>query len=98
MQVATPGSCDAGSAASAGLPVYTDALVEEKFEGRGVGRTTLGMLAEELGLDLARAKQKLAARNVPMRDDETLKDAANKAGTAPMEILKIILAGEPVKT
>jgi hypothetical protein len=56
------------------------------------------MLAEEIGFDLAVAKKKLAARNLSMKDDETLKDAAAKAGTAPMEILKVILVGEPAKT
>ena len=85
------------TAAPATQPVYTDELVDEKFEGRGMGRKTLAMLSEEIGFDLAKAKKKLAARNVSMKDDETLKDAANKAGTAPMEILKVILVGEPVK-
>jgi hypothetical protein len=84
--------------APAGPPVYTDQLVDEKFEGRGMGRKTLAMLSEEIGFDLAKAKTKLAARNLSMKDDETLKDAATKAGTAPMEILKVILVGEPVKT
>jgi hypothetical protein len=85
------------TAAPAGQPVYTDELVDEKFEGRGMGRKTLAMLSEEIGFDLAKAKKKLAARNLSMKDDETLKDAATKAGTAPMEILKAILVGEPVK-
>jgi hypothetical protein len=86
------------NAAPAGQPVYTDELVDEKFEGRGMGRKTLAQLAEEIGFDIAKAKRKLAARNMSMKDDETLKDAATKAGTAPMEILKVILVGEPVKT
>jgi hypothetical protein len=86
------------TATPAGQPVYTDEMVDQKFEGRGMGRKTLAMLADEIGFDLAKAKQKLVARNLSMKDDETLKDAASKAGTAPMEILKIILVGEPVKT
>lgn len=86
------------TAAPAGPPVYTDELVDEKFEGRGMGRKTLAMLSGELGFDLAGAKRKLAARNLSMKDDETLKDAANNAGTAPMEILKILLVGEPVRS
>jgi len=87
----------ASFAAPAGKPVYTAELVDDKFEGRGMGRKTLAMLADEIGFDLAKAKEKLAARNVVMKDDETLKDAATKAGVAPMEILKIILVGEPVR-
>jgi hypothetical protein len=86
------------AAVAAGQPVYTDEMIDEKFEGRGMGRKTLAMLAEEIGFDPATAKKKLAARSLSWRDDETLKDAAAKAGTAPMEILKVILVGEPVKT
>lgn len=86
------------TAAPAGQPVYTDELVDEKFDGRGMGRKTLVMLSKEIGFDLAEAKKKLAARNLSMKDDDTLKDAATKAGTAPMEILKVILVGEPVGT
>ena len=86
------------TAAPAERPVYTDELVDQTFEGRGMGRKTLAMLADEIGFDLAKAKTKLAARNLSMKDDETLKDAAAKAGTAPMEILKVILVGEPVRT
>jgi hypothetical protein len=90
-------SASAQPAAPVGQPVYTDELVDEKFEGRGMGRKTLAMLADEIGFDLAKARAKLAARNVVMKDDETLKDAATKAGLAPLEILKIILVGEPIK-
>ena len=90
-------SPSAQPAAPVAQPVYTDELVDEKFEGRGMGRKTLAMLADEIGFDLAKARAKLAARNVVMKDDETLKDAATKAGLAPLEILKIILVGEPKK-
>lgn len=85
-------------AAPAGQMIYTDQLVDEKFEGRGMGGKTLTILSEEIGFDLAKARQKLAARNLSMKDNETLKEAASKAGTAPMEILKIILVGELVKS
>jgi len=95
LQTATPSATP--PAAPAGQSVYTDEMVDEKFEGRGMGRMTLAMLASEIGFDLAKAKKKLSARNVVMKDDETLKEAATKAGTAPMEIMKIILVGEPVK-
>ncbi len=94
---AFPAPPNAPVAETARRPVYTEELVDEKFEGRGMGRKSLAMIADENGLDLAKAKSKLAARNLSMKDDETLKDAASNAGTAPMEIMKIILVGEPVK-
>ncbi|MDP2240646.1 MAG: DUF4405 domain-containing protein [Burkholderiales bacterium] len=77
--------------------VYTEELVDEYFEGRGMGRKTLAMISEENGLDLALAKKKLAARKVDMKDTDTLKEAATKAGSAPMEIMKILMVGEPVR-
>lgn len=85
------------AAAPAKQPVYTAELVDEKFEGRGMGRKTLAMIAEETGLDLAKAQRKLAARNISLKDDETLKEAAAKAGTAPVELLKIVFVGEPIR-
>lgn len=88
----------AGSAAHpAELQVYTDELVEERFEGRGIGRKTLAMITHENGLDLAVARKKLAARQVAVKDDETLKDAAARIQTAPVELMKIIFVGEPVR-
>ncbi len=32
-----------------------------------------------------------------MKDDEPLKDAAARAKTAPLELMKIIFVGEPVR-
>ncbi|MDZ4164325.1 MAG: DUF4405 domain-containing protein [Smithellaceae bacterium] len=77
--------------------LYTEELVDERFEGRGMGRKTLAMICEENGLDLALARKKLAARQLVMKDDETLKEAATRFSSAPMEIMKVILVGEPVK-
>jgi hypothetical protein len=77
--------------------VYTPELVDQKFEGRGMGRKTLPVLADEIGFDLGRAREKLAVSKLVIKDDEALKDAAARAGMAPMEILKIILVGEPVR-
>jgi hypothetical protein len=84
-------------AAPAKQQVYTEELVDERFEGRGMGRKTLGMITGEAGMDLAVAKKKLIARKMEIRDGETLKDAAARMGTAPIELLKIVFVGEPVK-
>jgi len=84
------------AAAPARQQVYTEELVDERFEGRGMGRKTFSMISEETGLDLAKAKKKLAARNISAKDDETLKEAAARAGVAPVELLKIVFVGEPI--
>jgi len=87
-----------GSAATpAKQHVYTEELVDERFEGRGMGRKTLAMIAQENGLDLALARKKLAGRQVVIKDDESLKDAAARTETAPLELMKIIFVGEPVR-
>jgi len=75
---------------------YTGDLVVERFEGKGVGRKTPAAICRELNLDAARIKQKLDARQMSVRDDETLKDAATRLGVAPIELLKTMLVGEPM--
>jgi len=93
---AAPGAAALPSSPPAPL-VYTEALVDEKFEGRGMGRKTLGALAGEIGFDLERAQARLAARGWSVGAGESLKDAAARLGTAPMELLKVVLVGEPVR-
>ena len=75
---------------------YTGDMVVEKFEGKGIGRTTLAAICQELNLDCARIKQKLAAGQMAVKDDETLKDASARQGVVPIEVLKIIRVGEPI--
>ena len=77
--------------------LYTEALVDERFEGRGMGRKTLAMITQETGMDLALAKKKLAASKMDIKDSETLKDAAARLGTAPIELLKVVYVGEPLR-
>lgn len=85
------------AAAERSIKVYTEALVEERFEGRGMGKKTLAAFCEENGVDPAVAKKKLATRQMVLKDGETLKEAAERSTTAPIEILKIFMVGEPVK-
>lgn len=75
---------------------YTGDMVVEKFEGKGIGRKTLAAVCQELNLDCARIKQKLAAGQMAVKDDESLKDAATRLGVVPIELLKIVLVGEPI--
>jgi len=78
------------------LPRYTGDMVVEKFEGKGIGRKSLAVICQELRLDLSGIKQKLEAKQMKIKDDETLKDAATRLGVVPIEILKIMLVGEPI--
>jgi len=78
------------------IPRYTNDLVVERFEGKGIGRKTLEAICLELNLDPARIKQKLAAQQMAVKDDETLKDAASRLGVLPIELLKAMVVGEPI--
>lgn len=71
--------------------VYTSELVEEKFAGTGVGRKTLSQICEENKIDLNLAKKRLSEKGIITKEDETLKEIADKHNTLPIEILKVIL-------
>jgi hypothetical protein len=75
---------------------YTGDIVIEKFEGKGIGKKTLSAICQELHLDILKIQQKLAARQMTIKEDETLKDAATRLGVVPIEVLKAILVGEPM--
>lgn len=73
------------------IRAWTPELVEEKFAGSGLGRKTLKEVCQELNLDLETAKKKLLSRNIQMKEEESLREVADRYGTRPIEILKIIL-------
>lgn len=83
-------------AAAADIPRYTGDLVVERFEGKGIGKKRLDAICAELKLDCGAIRRKLAAKNVTVLDDETFKEAATRQGIVPIELLKIILDGEPI--
>ncbi len=78
------------------VPRYTGDVVIEKFEGKGIGKKTLVAICQEFHLDNQKIQQKLAASQMTIKEDETLKDAATRLGVVPIEILKTILVGEPM--
>jgi hypothetical protein len=71
--------------------VYTPEMVEEVFAGTGLGRKTLSQICKELGVDINHAKEKLSKNNIRLKDDDTLKEAANSHDIYPLDILKVIL-------
>lgn len=95
-ETATPGTPSGAARPEALVPRYTNDLVVERFEGTGIGRKTLVTVCQELKLDPARIEQKLAAKQLAIRSDEPLKEAANRLEIAPIELLKAMLVGEPI--
>ncbi|MBT0666465.1 DUF4405 domain-containing protein [Geobacter pelophilus] len=75
-------------------PRYTGDLVVERFEGKGIGKKSLTVICQELHLDCEKVQQKLKTRNISLKDDESIKEAASRLGMVPIEVLKIILEGE----
>lgn len=74
--------------------LWTAELVQQQFEGTGVGRKTLAAVCRERHLDQAAIIKKLAARKISAAPDDTLKKLGDESGELPIELLKIILVGE----
>jgi hypothetical protein len=86
-----------GASAVNTAKTYTEESIEKLFEGKGIGKKTLSAVCKEYNIDLNLAKKKLAKQNIKMKDDETLFDAAQKVSKTPIDMIKIILKGEPIK-
>ncbi len=71
--------------------VLTPEAVEEKFAGSGIGRKTLSEITSFLNLDGAKLRSRLASTNLGLKDDESLKQAAERLGLQPIELLKAAL-------
>lgn len=75
---------------------WTAELVEKRFEGSGFGRKKLDDICTELKLDPAAARAKLAGRKITAGPNDTLKQIAERHNEHPLELLKLLLVGEPV--
>lgn len=61
--------------------------LEAKLAGKGLGRKTLKALSEELVFDYQRARENLKKKGIEMREDETLREVADRYQRRPIEIL-----------
>ena len=71
--------------------VHTVATVDATFGGTGVGRKTLAVIGETLGLSEEMVAEKLARAGVEGKADETLKEIAGRYGFKPIDLVKIIV-------
>lgn len=74
--------------------LWTAELVQQQFEGKGVGRKTLADICNDYRLDQATIIKKLADRKISMKPNDTLKKVSDERGELPIEILKFILVDE----
>lgn len=65
--------------------------IEEIFAGTGVGRKTIGEIIKDLGLDPKTVHERLNRVNIEAKDDDKIKELADKHDTTPIKILTIIL-------
>ncbi len=70
---------------------YTPELVEERFNGTGVGKKTLAEMCEKTGFSIDKAKKRIAKAGVEATGGETLKELANALKVTPIDVLKLVL-------
>ena len=73
------------------VSAYTPELVEERFNGTGVGKKTLTEFCEKIGFPLDKAKKRLAKAGIDATGTETMKDLANTLKVTPVDVLKLVL-------
>lgn len=70
---------------------YTPEMVEERFEGKGIGRKTVPEMAAEAGVDAADVAARLAKAGIAATDGRTLKELADAHRMTPVDVLKVML-------
>jgi len=71
--------------------VWTPEMIEETFAGTGVGRKTIGRIIRDHGLDPNTVYQQLNKAGIEAKDDDKIKEVADKHDSTPIRILTIIL-------
>jgi hypothetical protein len=71
--------------------VWTPEMIEETFAGTGVGRKSIGQIIRDHGLDHKAVYQRLKGAGIEARDDDKIKELADKHDSTPIKILTIIL-------
>ncbi len=71
--------------------VMTPQTVEEKFAGSGVGRKSLREICDLMSMDTADIQKRLISIGITVKDDEGLKQAADRNKLPAIELLKVIL-------
>ncbi len=70
---------------------YTPEMVEERYAGKGIGRMTLLDVCNETKTDIITAQKRLSSKGIIAKDNETLREIAQKSNLTPIEVMKIVL-------
>jgi hypothetical protein len=84
-------SLEGKAAPQTNIPAVTPQEVEEKYAGSGIGRKTLAEITASMNLNKAGISRRLAGLNIDVKEDEPLKQAAERNRLPPIELLKAIL-------
>ena len=71
--------------------VRTPGMVEETFAGTGVGRKTISRIIRDHGLDPNTVYHRLKKAGIEVKDDDKIKEVADKHDSTPIKILTIML-------
>ena len=71
--------------------VWTPELIEETFAGTGVGRKSVGQIIKDHGLDPKTVYHRLKKGGIEAKDDDKIKQLADKHDSTPIKILAIML-------
>jgi hypothetical protein len=74
---------------------YTEEMVKTQFEGKGIGEKTLAQVVKENNLDMNYINERLVAKNLSIKEDETLRQMAARYNTTPIELMKMVLVENP---
>jgi hypothetical protein len=77
--------------------VWTPGMIEETFAGTGVGRKSIGQIIKDHGLDDNTVYQRLKRNDIEARNDDKIKELADKHDSTPIRILTIILIDHEAK-
>ena len=72
-------------------PVLTPEMVEETFAGSGIGNKSIPDICAKLGLDPQTVLARLEKKGIKADSETGLKPLADRAGVAPIELLKAAL-------
>lgn len=70
---------------------WTAEKVEETFSGTGLGNKTLGQIIKEMELNPGKVYQRLKAIDIGAKDEDRLKNLADKNNTTPIKLMTTIL-------
>lgn len=75
---------------------WTPELIQNRFEGKGIGRKTITDICTELHLDQTEVIARLSEKNIVAKPHATLKQVASENNEVPLAILQIVLVGQPI--